>query len=91
MGFKLASEAAAAWAAVLISGGASASLTIYHYGQTNQQLVSMQQKQTETESRVAKHDDQIDTLKQLQAAQGQQLKDIAETVHDMHDNGVKRK
>lgn len=91
MAFKLVSEATAAWAAVLLSGVGSFFMAAYHFGSANQQIATIEQKQKDTDAHVTKHDDQLNKIQQLQAAQGQQLKDIAETVHDMHDNGVKRK
>lgn len=83
----------AVWAAVAVVVSTSGSLfaTVYHSGASSTQISSIQAKQAETDAHVAKHDDQLNSIQQLQAAQGQQLKDIAETVHDMHDNGVKRK
>lgn len=91
MAFKLASEAAAAWAAVILTGAGGIATTAIHYGSTNAKITAIEQKQQATEAHVAKHDDQLTEIQKLQAAQGQALKDIQDTVHDMHDNGVKRK
>jgi uncharacterized protein HemX len=83
----------AAWAAIAVvtSIGGGLYTTVYHSGASAAQILELQQKQAETVAHVAKHDDQLSTIQQTQAAQNQKLQDIADTVHDMRDNGVKRK
>lgn len=91
MAFKLASEAAAAWAAVILSTGGGIVMGAVHYGSTNNQIQSIAQKQKDTDAHVAKHDDQLASIQQQNAAMQQALNDIKDTVHDMRDHGVKRK
>lgn len=91
MAFNLASATGAAWVAVILSGGGSLWFAASHNGAVDQQIVAIQSTQTATDAHVAKHDDQLTAIQRQQAANAQQLKDIADTVHDMHDNGVKRK
>jgi peptidoglycan hydrolase CwlO-like protein len=83
MGIKLASEAMAAWAAVLVSTVGGTGLAVYHWGQNTQQITAIQQKQVETDTHVAKHDDQLSAIQQQNAAAAQKLQDIADTVHDI--------
>lgn len=85
MGLKLASEGMAAWAAVLLTGIGGTGLTIYNAGRTTQQVQTLQQKQDVTDAHVAKHDDQLSTIQQQNAANAQKLQDIADTVHDIQD------
>lgn len=81
----------AAWVAIAVTTGGGLLTTAIHYGSTNAQLTAIEQKQAVTDAHVAKHDDQLADIQKAQAANAQQLKDIADTVHDMRDNGVKRK
>lgn len=83
MALKLASEVTAAWAAVLISTVGGTGLTIYHWGQDTQALQQVQDKQKETDTHVAKHDDQLSAIQQQNAANAQKLQDIADAVHDI--------
>jgi peptidoglycan hydrolase CwlO-like protein len=73
------------WAAVAVVVTASAGLytTSYHYGTVNQQIVELQTKTAQTETHVAKHDDQLTVIQQQNAAMKQSLDDIKDTVHDI--------
>jgi methyl-accepting chemotaxis protein len=88
-------EKAAAWTAVGVTACGGIFTTIYHSGsnaqEIAQQISSLQQQQHTTEKHVERHDEQLGTIQQQNAAMAQQLRDIADAVHDMHDNGVKRK
>lgn len=81
----------AAWVAIAVTTSGGILTTAIHYGSTNQQIAAVEKEQSETNSHIAKHDDQLDTIGKQNAAMEQQLKDIADTLHDMRDNGVKRK
>lgn len=73
------------WAAIAVvvttAGGIYS--TSYHWGTVNQQIVDLQNKATQTESHIVKHDDQLDSIKQQNAAMQQSLNDIKDTVHDI--------
>lgn len=88
---KWMTETAAAWAAVGITALGGIFTTAVHWGSTNTAIAQIQSRQIDTDAHVAKHDDQLSTIQQQNAAMQQALKDIKDTVHDMHDNGVKRK
>jgi hypothetical protein len=88
---KMASSNLVAWVAVAITTGGGVLTTAIHYGSTNQQIAALEQKQADVAAHITKHDDQLLDIQKAQAANAQQLKDIADTVHDMRDNGVKRK
>jgi septal ring factor EnvC (AmiA/AmiB activator) len=87
----VASSNLVAWVAVAITTGGGILTTAIHYGSTNQQIATIEDKQNDVAKHIAKHDDQLLEIQKAQAANAQQLKDIADTVHDMRDNGVKRK
>jgi peptidoglycan hydrolase CwlO-like protein len=57
--------------------------TSYHWGVVNQQIVELQNKNAQTETHVAKHDDQLTEIKQQNAGMQQSLDDIKDTVHDI--------
>jgi len=57
--------------------------TSYHWGQVNDQIVALQEKNKETELHVAKHDDSLSNIQQQNAAMKQSLDDIKDTVHDI--------
>jgi septal ring factor EnvC (AmiA/AmiB activator) len=73
------------WAAVAVvittAGGLYS--TVYHGGQVNQQIAELQSKYEQTETHVAKHDDQLATIQQQNSAMKQSLDDIKDTVHDI--------
>jgi archaellum component FlaC len=52
-------------------------------GIVDQQILDLQSKTTQTELHVTKHDDQLDSIKQQNAAMQQSLNDIKDTVHDI--------
>jgi hypothetical protein len=87
----LAANNLTAWVAIALSTGGGIVTTAIHYGSTSQQISAIQQKQTDLDSHVAKHDDQLSKIQQDSAAIKQSVDDIKDTVHDMRDNGVKRK
>jgi archaellum component FlaC len=80
---KWSMEAALAAAAMVITAAGSVYTTVYHSGQTNQQIAELQIKSTEIEAHVAKHDDQLDAIKQQNATTKQSLDDIKDAVHDI--------
>jgi hypothetical protein len=92
MAIKLATDAAATWAAVGLTVLGGIYTTALHYGANNQQIAAIQAKQEDTDRHVAKHDDQLSAIQQQQAANAQALTDIKDTVHDIqskvheHDN-----
>jgi hypothetical protein len=69
------------WAAVAVvittAGG------VYSWGQHSQQIADLRDKISATETHIAKHDDQLDAIKQQNAAMAQSLGDIKDTVHDI--------
>jgi hypothetical protein len=83
-----------AWAAiaVVLTAGGSIYTTVHHGGIVDQQIVDLQTKNSQTEIHVEKHDDQLDSIKQQNAAMQQSLNDIKDVVHDIqnqvrkHDN-----
>jgi peptidoglycan hydrolase CwlO-like protein len=83
------------WAAiaVVVTTAGGIFTTSYHWGTVNQQIIDLQSKAAQTESHISKHDDQLDAIKQQNAAMQQSLGDIKDTVHDIqtqvrkpHDN-----
>ena len=77
----------AALVIVTVIGGISG--VIYYTGASASQVTALEQKQIVVDAHLAKHDDQLSAIQQQEAAAVQQLKDIADTVHDMRDHGVK--
>lgn len=73
------------WAAVavVVTAGGGLYTTSYHYGTVNQQITDLQTRTAQTESHVAKHDDQLATIQQQNSAMAQSLDDIKDTVHDI--------
>jgi hypothetical protein len=73
------------WAAVAVVVTTAGGLysTVYHGGQVNQQIVELQAKNAQTESHVAKHDDQLSIIQQQNSAMKQSLDDIKDVVHDI--------
>jgi septal ring factor EnvC (AmiA/AmiB activator) len=69
--------------AVAITVAGSIYTTVYHVGTVNQQIVELQAKNAQTETHVAKHDDQLSNIQQQNAAMKQSLDDIKDTVHDI--------
>jgi peptidoglycan hydrolase CwlO-like protein len=73
------------WAAVAVvittAGGLYS--TVYHGGQVNQQIIELQSRNSQTESRISKHDDELANIQQNQAGMKQSLDDIKDTVHDI--------
>jgi peptidoglycan hydrolase CwlO-like protein len=76
------------WAAVAVVVTTAGGLytTSYHWGTVNQQIVGLQTKASETELHIAKHDDQLDEIKQQNAALKQSVDDIRDTVHDIQSH-----
>jgi len=81
--FKWTMESAIAAVAVIVTTAGGVFTTSYHYGAVNQQIVELQSKSAQTETHVAKHDDQLDAIKQQNAALQQSVDDIKEVVHDI--------
>lgn len=80
---KWTMESVIATVAVIVTTAGGIYTTSYHYGAVNQQIVELQGKNAQTESHVAKHDDQLDAIKQQNAAMQQSLDDIKDVVHDI--------
>ena len=80
---KWTMESAWAAVAVVITTAGGIYTSVYHNGQVNQQIVELQQKSAQTETHVAKHDDQLANIQQQNAAMKQSLDDIKDTVHDI--------
>ena len=76
-------ESAMAAVAIVVTTAGGLYSTVYHGGQVNQQIVELQAKNAQTETHVAKHDDQLATIQQQNAAMKQSLDDIKDTVHDI--------
>lgn len=75
----------AAWAAVAVVVTTAGGLftTVYHGGQVNQQITELQNRSAQTEAHITKHDDQLATIQQQNAAMKQSVDDIKDTVHDI--------
>lgn len=73
------------WAAVAVVASAAGGVytTVYHGGAVNQQIIELQSKNAQTELHVAKHDDQLASIQQQNAAMKQSVDDIKDTVHDI--------
>jgi archaellum component FlaC len=73
------------WAAtaVVITTAGGLYTTVHRGGIVDQQILDLQSKTTQTELHVTKHDDQLDSIKQQNAAMQQSLNDIKDTVHDI--------
>ena len=80
---KWTMESAVAAAAVVIATAGGLYSTVYHGGIVNQQIVELQNKTAQTETHVAKHDDQLSVIQQQNSAMKQSLDDIKDTVHDI--------
>ncbi len=80
---KWTMESVIAAVAVVVTTAGGIYTTSYHYGIVNQQIVDLQSKNSQTETHVAKHDDQLDAIKQQNAAMQQSLDDIKDVVHDI--------
>ena len=80
---KWTMESVVAAIAVVVTTAGGIYTTSYHYGVINQQISDVQAKNAQTETHVAKHDDQLDGIKQQNAAMQQSLDDIKDTVHDI--------
>jgi TolA-binding protein len=88
--FKWSIEAALAAAAMVITAAGSVYTTVYHSGQTNQQLSQMKDKVDDIEKHVDRHDDQLAVIRQQNAVEQRSLDDIKETVHDIQYNQAKK-
>lgn len=73
------------WAAVAVIVTTAGGLytTSYHWGVVNQQILALQDKSTQNELRVSKHDDLLSGMQQQNAGMQQSLEDIKDTVHDI--------
>jgi peptidoglycan hydrolase CwlO-like protein len=69
--------------AIVVTTGGGLYSTVYHGGIVNQQIIDLQTKTAQTETHVAKHDDQLSTIQQQNSAMKQSLDDIKDTVHDI--------
>jgi septal ring factor EnvC (AmiA/AmiB activator) len=76
-------ESMLAAAAVAISTAGGVYSTVYHGGTVNQQIVQLQSEMEQNNIHVAKHDDELATIQQQNAAMKQSLDDIKDTVHDI--------
>jgi septal ring factor EnvC (AmiA/AmiB activator) len=82
---KWTMESMVAAAAVIVTTAGGLYSTVYHNGIVNQEIVELQQKNAQTETHVAKHDDQLATIQQQNSAMKQSLDDIKDTVHDIQN------
>jgi septal ring factor EnvC (AmiA/AmiB activator) len=76
------------WAAIAVVVTTAGGLytTSYHWGQVNQQIEEVKTRAEALNAHVAKHDDQLDDIKQQNARMQQALDDIKDTLHDIrHD------
>jgi septal ring factor EnvC (AmiA/AmiB activator) len=80
---KWTMESIMAAVAVVVTTAGGLCTTSYHWGVVNQQIAALQDKNTQTEVHVAKHDDQLATIQQQNSAMKQSLDDIKDTVHDI--------
>lgn len=80
---KWSMESAWAAIAVVITTAGSIYTTVHHGGIVDQQITDLKTQTAQTEIHVAKHDDQLDSIKQQNAAMQQSLADIKDTVHDI--------
>ena len=73
------------WAAIAVVVTTAGGLysTVYHGGQITQQIVELQNRTAQTETHIAKHDDQLANIQQQNSAMKQSLDDIKDTVHDI--------
>jgi hypothetical protein len=80
---KWSMESAWAAIAVVLTTAGSIYTTVHHGGIVDQQIADMKSQNDQTAAHVAKHDDQLDSIKQQNAAMQQSLTDIKDTVHDI--------
>lgn len=80
---KWSMESAWAAVAVVITTAGSIYTTVHHGGIVDQQITDMRAQNAQTETHVAKHDDQLNSIQQQNAAMQQSLVDIKDTVHDI--------
>ena len=78
-------ESVVAAVAIAITVGGSTYTTVHHGGIVDQQIVDLQTKTSQIDTHVTKHDDQLDAIKQQNAAMQQSLNDIKDAVHDIQD------
>ena len=71
----------AALVIVTIIGGCYA--VVYHQGASASQIEVIQQKQTDEDAHLAKHDDQLSTIQQQNSASAQALGDIKDQLNRM--------
>ena len=76
-------ESMVAAVAVVVTTAGGLYTTSYHWGSVNEQIIELQDKSAQTETHIVKHDDQLDAIKQQNAAMQQALDDIKDTVHDI--------
>jgi hypothetical protein len=87
----------AVWAAVAVVVTAAGGLytTIWHSGAASarleQQVAAIQLHETATDTHVATHDKQLNDIAVQNGRIEQKLDDVATTVHDMQEHGVKSK
>jgi hypothetical protein len=80
---KWTMESAWAAVAVVITTAGSIYTTVHHGGIVDQQITDLKMQNAQTETHVAKHDDQLASIQQQTAAMKQSLDDIKDTVHDI--------
>lgn len=80
---KWTMESVMAAVAIVVTTTGGLYTTVYHGGVVNQQIVDLQNKNTQTEAHVAKHDDQLAVIQQQNSALKQSVDDIKDTVHDI--------
>jgi septal ring factor EnvC (AmiA/AmiB activator) len=79
--FKWMTESAAAWAAIGITTCGGIYTTAVHNTAINTAISQIQKQQADTDTHVAKHDDQLSTIQQQNAASAQSLSDIKDQLN----------
>jgi septal ring factor EnvC (AmiA/AmiB activator) len=74
-------QTTAAWTAIGLTSFSGIFATAVHWGSTNQQIATIEKKQDDTDAHVSKHDDQLSTIQQQNAASAQALNDIKDQLN----------
>lgn len=83
MAIKLLSEGFAAWVAIGITTAGGIVTTAIHYGETQNQISTLQQRQDAAAAQLARHDAALSAIEAQNAANAQALADIKDAVHDI--------
>jgi septation ring formation regulator EzrA len=80
---KWSMESVWAATAVIITTAGGVYTTSYHWGQASQEIAELKSRSVVVESHIAKHDEQLDAIREQNSAMQQSLGDIKDTVHDI--------